>query len=66
MVSSEPDNLNTLLNNAQQSHFHLRCQASPHGRIKFTKHPDLFNKVKKDIARIKTLLKEMHVYTQKK
>ncbi len=53
-----PDDLSILLNQAQQSFFDLRRQCSPHGRVKFVPKPDLFGKVKKDIARIKTIMQE--------
>lgn len=52
------DDLEVLLNQAQQRYFELRHQCSPHGRVKFVPRPDLFGKVKKDIARMKTLLAE--------
>lgn len=51
-------NLQKLLNFAQQRYFELREQSSPHGRVKFVEKPHLFGKVKKDIARIKTILVE--------
>lgn len=50
--------LGKLLNQAQQRFFELRAQTSPHGRVKFVTKPHLFGKVKKDIARIKTLIAE--------
>ncbi len=48
--------LEKLLSSAQQRFFELRCQSSPHGRVKYVRNPDLFGKVKKDIARIKTIM----------
>ena len=54
-----PDGLNELLDQAQQRHLELREQCSPHGRVKYVPKPHLFKKVKKDIARIKTILKEL-------
>jgi len=53
-----PDELNELLDQAQARFFDLRVQTSPHGRAKVVPWPHLFGKVKKDIARIKTLLRE--------
>ncbi len=52
------DGLNKLLNQAQQRFYELRHQCSPHGRVKLVLHPHLWKKVKKDIARIKTILAE--------
>ena len=53
-----PEDLEVLLDSSQQRFFELRCQCSPSGRVKFVPKPHLFDKIKKDIARIKTLLKE--------
>lgn len=53
-----PEDLDRLLNQAQQRFFELRCQCSPHGRVKFVHHPDFFKKVKRGIARIKTIIGE--------
>lgn len=53
-----PEDLSELLNQAQKRFFELRHQCSPHGRTKFVPRPDLFGKVKKDIARIKTVMTE--------
>lgn len=54
-----PDvDLNKLLNQAQQRFYELRHQSSPSGRVKFVSRPHLWKKVKKDIARIKTILAE--------
>ena len=53
-----PEELSALLGQAQQRFFELRQQCSPHGRVKFVPKPHLFGKVKKDIARIKTILRE--------
>lgn len=50
--------LNELLNHAQRRFFELRTQCSPHGRVKHVPKPHLWGKVKKDIARIKTILGE--------
>ena len=52
------DDLHELLNQAKRCHFELRVQSSPTGRVKLIKTPHLFKKVKKDIARIKTVLRE--------
>lgn len=52
------EGLDELLNQAQKRFYELRCQCSPHGRTKFVPHSDLFKKVKKDIARIKTIMAE--------
>jgi ribosomal protein L29 len=52
------DGLNKLLNQAQQRFYELRQQCSPHGRVKLVENPHLWKKVKKDIARIKTILAE--------
>lgn len=52
------DMLNKLLNQAQQRFYELRCQCSPHGRVRFAESPHLWKKVKKDIAKIKTVLAE--------
>ena len=56
----EMDNeaLNVLLDQAQRRFFELRTQCSPHGRVKYVPKPHLWGKVKKDIARIKTVLGE--------
>lgn len=54
-----PDkNLEEMIGQAQQAHYELRTQASPSGRVKVPQKPDLFGKVKGDIARMKTILKE--------
>ncbi len=50
--------LQKLLNKAQLRFLGLREQTSPHGRVKYVPKPHLFGKVKKDIARIKTLINE--------
>lgn len=50
--------LNKLLNQAQQRFYELRHQSSPSGRVKYVPRPHLWKKVKKDIARIKTILSE--------
>jgi len=52
------EGLQKLLTQAQQNFFYLRCQSSPHGRVKHVFKPHLFGKVKKDIARIKTIMAE--------
>lgn len=52
------DGLNKLLNQAQQRFYELRQQCSPNGRVKLVNNPHLWKKVKKDIARIKTILAE--------
>lgn len=50
--------LNKLLNQAQQRFYELRQQCSPHGRVKLVPCPHLWKKIKKDIARIKTIKDE--------
>ena len=50
--------LKTLLAQAQQRFYELRQQCSPHGRVKLVPQPHLWKKIKKDIARIKTILVE--------
>lgn len=52
-------NLQKLLNQVQQRYYELRRQSSPHGRVKHVQKPHLFGKIKRDIARIKTILAEM-------
>ncbi len=52
------ENLQKLLNQAQQRFYELRHQSSPHGRVKFIPKPHLWKKAKKDIARMKTILGE--------
>jgi ribosomal protein L29 len=52
------DGLNKLLNQAEQRFYELRHQCSPHGRVKLVEKPHLWKKIKKDIARIKTILAE--------
>ncbi len=58
MRESGMDSLEELLITAQQRFLELRHQCSPHGRVKFAPKPHLFKKVKKDIARFKTILRE--------
>ena len=61
------DGLNKLLNQAQQRFYELRRQCSPHGRVKLVPKPHLWKKIKKDIARIKTVLAYKHrIETPKK
>ena len=47
--------LQELLRSAQQAFFDLRRQSSPHGRVKYVEKPHFFKKVKRDIARMKTI-----------
>ena len=53
------EQLEKILNKAQFRFFELKQQTSPHGRVKYVPKPHLFGKVKKDIARIKTLIGEI-------
>jgi len=53
-----PEDVEQLLDEAQQRYFELRHQSSPHGRVKHVPRPHLHKKVKRDIARFKTILKE--------
>lgn len=50
------DGLSKLLNQAEQRFYELRHQCSPHGRVKFVEKPHLWKKIKKDIARMKTII----------
>jgi len=52
------EELTGFLKQVQQRYFELRTQSSAGGREKYTLNPDLFGKVKKDIARIRTILRE--------
>ena len=52
------ENLQNMLQQAQQRHYELRRQSSPHGRVKLVLKSHLFGKIKKDIARIKTMIGE--------
>lgn len=60
-----PD-LRELLDGAQQKLYELRQQCSLGGRRYDTKKPHLFSKIKKDIARIKTILKEVKCQLQQR
>lgn len=53
-----PDEVQDYLNQAQRCLFDLRHQCSPHGRTMVVDKPHLFEKLRKDIARLKTLKKE--------
>lgn len=52
------EELKEMLSVAQARHLDLRHQSSPHGRVKLVRWPHLHKKIKKDIARIKTILLE--------
>ena len=52
------DELKAFLQQAQHRALGLREQSSMGGRVKVVPKPHLFKKVKKDIARIKTILRE--------
>jgi len=51
-------NLTDMLKKAQQRFYELRQQSSPHGQVKLVEKPHLFKKIRKDIARMKTILAE--------
>ncbi len=55
----QQEDLEELIVEAQERFWELRVQTSPHGRVKDVPKPDLFKKVKRDIARIKTVLNEI-------
>jgi len=59
------EELGIMLDQAHKAHFELRSQSSQGGRVKFPAFPDLFKKVKKDIARIKTIIGEAKCQSQK-
>ncbi len=50
--------LELLLKTAQEKYYELRVASSGTGRVKFVENPDLWKKVRKDIARIKTIIRE--------
>lgn len=52
------EDLHVLLQQACHHQFELREQSSCGGRVRVALKPHLFKKVKKDIARIKTILRE--------
>lgn len=52
------EELRDLLTDVQKRHYELRVQTSLHGRVKYVKRPHWFKKIKKDIARIKTIIRE--------
>ncbi len=52
------EQLQKLLTSIQFKFLELREQTSPHGRVKYVPKPHLFGKIKKDIARTKTIIGE--------
>jgi len=53
-----PEALSEMIEGAQLSHLYLRQISAEGVHSKHTQHPHLFKKVKRDIARLKTLFKE--------
>lgn len=53
-----PEALLALAGKARQAFLDLRTQNSPHGRVKYVARPHLTKKVRRDIARMETIINQ--------